>query len=178
VGTEYTKGFIKPQVGSSNDQTPTTPAAPKSETNSDLSYEVGPLAGKSIDGLMQKGNIDVNHRPQVKNDDGSSSTIFSVTVPIGKDGHSVSWDDKSKIAGYALVPSIANGKFLTPNGKKPDENDKKASGALEDKATDYYDDTRQHLGIFKTAAQAEAYTDKSHAWGNDGTDRKIYMPSK
>jgi hypothetical protein len=153
-------------------------ASPKQSATPDsqLTYDIGPQQGTSINGLVQRGNIDVNHRPQIKNADGSSSTIFSMTVPVGKDGHSVPWDSPN-VAGYALVPSIADGKFLTPNGKKPSETDKVAMQQLEDAATAHYDKTRQHLGVFSSDKAAETYAGSTHAWGNDGTARKVYMPS-
>lgn len=106
-----------------------------------------------------------------------------MTVPVGKDGHSLPWGDKG-IVGYALVPSIANGKFLTPDGKMPKnaENpktqaEKDALSQLEDAATNYYDKTRQQLGIFKTEKDADKYAGATHAYGADGTDRKVYVPS-
>lgn len=146
------------------------------EPSDDLAYDNGPQVGKSVDGLLKRGNVDVNHRPDIKNDDGSHSSINSMTVPLGKDGHSLPWGDKG-IVSYALVPSIADGKFLTPNGKMPKKGDEKANQALEDKATEYYDKTREHLGIFKTDTAANKYAGKTHAWGNDGTSKKIYHPS-
>jgi hypothetical protein len=179
---EYNQGTQQPQPQEENgdagdSQYPKAGVPVKAISEPQLTYDVGPLQGKPISGLVQRGNIDVNHRPQIKNADGSSSTIFSMTVPIGKNGHSVPWDSSS-IAGYALVPSIADGRFLTSDGKKPLENDRAAMQQLEDAATAHYDETRQHLGIFSSPETAEAYTKNSHAWGNDGTARKIYMPSK
>ena len=137
------------------------------------------MAGKSVPGLVQKGNIDVNHRPSITNYDGSKSSIFSVTVPIGKDGHSVSWDDPKKITAYALVPSIVNGKFLTPDGNIPHNYRSKnpAMQNLEESATKHYDQTRQHLGIFKSDSAADDYAGLTHAYGNDGTATKVYTPS-
>ncbi len=142
-----------------------------------LSYETGPLKGKSVSGMLHKGNIDVNHRIQVKNSDGSGSSIFSVTRPVDKDGKAVSWDSKG-IAGYALIPGIdEKGKFFTDDGKKPNEKDKKVIGTLEDRAADYYNKTGHHLGIFKTSKDADTYAGQTHAWTNDGTSRKIFTPS-
>jgi hypothetical protein len=139
-------------------------------------YDSGPLAGGAIAGMTQLGNIDVNHRPQIRNADGKISSIFSMTVPVGADGKSLPWGAKN-ITGYALVPSIANGKFLTPDGKKPDAKNQRAMQALEDKATEHYDKTRQHLGIFKTEDAANRYADATHAYVNDGTTRTVYAPS-
>jgi hypothetical protein len=124
--------------------------------------------------MVQQGNIDVNHRPSITNADGSHSGIFSMTVPVDSTGHSVDWGS-SKIANYALVPSIANGKFLTPDGKMPQG--KESIGKLEDEATKYYDKTHEHLGIFKTEDAANKYATATHAYVNDGTDKKVYTPS-
>lgn len=141
-----------------------------------LAYDTGPLAGKPIPGMVQRGNIDVNHRPGIANADGSHSSIFSMTVPVSKDGSPRSWDAKD-ISGYALVPSIANGKFLTPDGKKPDEKNKAAMEQLEGAATDYYNKTRQHLGVFKSDKDADTYAGQTHAWVNDGSAKSLYAPS-
>lgn len=102
-----------------------------------------------------------------------------MTIPIDKDGHSVSWDDPKKITSYALVPSIVDGKFLTPDGKIPRNYRQKnaAMSALEDEATKHYDQTRQHLGIFKTTDALDKYANATHAYGNDGTNKKVYTPS-
>jgi hypothetical protein len=148
---------------------------PDSQSNSPV-YDTGPLAGKPIPGMVQRGNIDVNHRPGITNADGSHSSIYSMTVPIGKDGSPRSWDAKD-INGYALVPSIANGKFLTPDGKKPDEKNKAAMEQLEGAATDYYGKTRQHLGVFKSDKDADRYAGQTHAWVNDGSSKALYAPS-
>jgi hypothetical protein len=99
-----------------------------------------------------------------------------MTIPISKDG-SV-WKGKYEDAPqYALVPSIANGKFLTPDGKKPNEKDKKAMEKLEDAATEHYAKTKEHLGIFATGDAADAYAGATHAYMNDGTNKKVYTPS-
>lgn len=139
-------------------------------------YDLGPLAGKPIPGMKQLGNIDVNHRPSILNDDGSHSSIYSMTIPIDKDGSvwSGNWD---KAPQYALVPSIANGKFMTPDGKIPARSDKAANAALEQNATDYYDKTRQHLGVFDSADAADQYATQTHAYSNDGTGKRVYAPS-
>jgi hypothetical protein len=139
-------------------------------------YDAGPLSGKPVPGMVEQGNIDLNHRPQIKNDDGSSSTIFSVTVPVDKDG-SV-WKGKyEKAPAYALVPSIVDGKFLTPNGKIPAKGDKQALQKLEDAATDHYSKSGEHLGIFQTPQAAEKFTDTSHAYGADGGKGYVFVPS-
>ena len=126
------------------------------------SSEIVKNNSKSVPGLVEQGNIDVNHRPIVWNDDGSPSTIFSATIPIGN-------------GKWALVPTIANGKFLTPDGKIPKESDKKAMAALEDKAEEYYKKTGEHLGIFNSQKAADDYADKTHAYMPDGSSEKVYV---
>ncbi len=155
-----------------------------------MTYDTGPLSGKPVPGLIQQGNIDLNHRPKIVNQDGSVSSIFSVTIPVNKDGSP--WKGKYENAPrYALVPSIADGKFLYPGGKMPRYADKPDSeltpqqrkqkqrelSILEDAATEHYDKTRQYLGIFKTGDDADRYADKTHAYVSDGSERRIYTPS-
>lgn len=140
------------------------------------SFDIGPKAGQPIPGMIQKGNVDVNHRPSITNEDGSHSSIFSMTVPVDQNGDV--WKGSYESAPrYALVPSIANGRFLTPNGKIPVKGDSKGLEALEKKSTDYYDKTREHLGIFASEKAANDYAEKTHAYMNDGTARKVYAPS-
>ncbi len=99
-------------------------------------------------GLVSPGNIDLNTRPIVKNSDGSVSTEYSTSFG----------DNKGR---EVLVPTIVNGKFLTPDGKKPKE------GSAEEKqmfkqAQKHYETTGENLGIFDSPAHADAYADKIH----------------
>jgi len=114
--------------------------------------------------MIEQGNIDVNHRPVIWNDDGTPSTIYSATVPAGN-------------GNFALVPTIANGKFLTPNGKIPNENDKKAMQALENAAYGRYKKTGEHLGIFNSEQAADDYAERTHAWMPNGGNEKVFIPS-
>lgn len=113
--------------------------------------------------MTEMGNIDVNHRPVIWNADGTPSTIFSATVPAGN-------------GKFALVPTIVNGKFLTPDGKIPKESDRKAMQKLEDAAYEHYKKTGEHLGIFNSEKAADDYADKTHAWMPDGGQEKVYLP--
>lgn len=169
------KGGADEPTPKTNGSAAPAPAAPAPE-KPQLTFDAGPDAGKSIDGMIERGNIDVNHRPSIKNADGSHSSIFSMTVPIGADNRPLPWGDP-KVRAYALVPSIASGKFLTPDGNMPAKGDKKALEKLEARATDYYDKTGQHLGIFATEQAANKYANATHAYGNDGSDRKVFAPS-
>jgi hypothetical protein len=139
-------------------------------------FDVGPQAGMPVSGMLAQGNIDVNHRPGITNADGTHSSIFSMTVPLNKDG-SVWSGAYERAPSYALVPSIANGKFLTPDGKKPDENNKQQMSQLEDAATQYYAKTRQQLGIFSSGNAADSYAGATHAYMNDGAPNKVFSPS-
>jgi hypothetical protein len=111
-------------------------------------------------GQLEPGNIDVNHRPVVKNADGSHSTIFSMTIPIG-DGR------------WALVPSIVNGKFLTQDGKMP--RGKQALQQLEDAAAEHFKKTGEHLGIFASQKAADSYAEATHAYMPNGRSEKVYV---
>lgn len=130
--------------------------------------------------MLQPGNIDVNHRIQIKNEDGTGSSIFSVTIPLDRRGNAIPWEVAGKsnpaIAKYALVPGIDNGgRFFTPDGKKPKSGHLDEDG--ENRAAAYYNQTRQQLGIFRTSEAADKYAAHTHAWTNDGTARKVFVPS-
>lgn len=87
----------------------------------------GPVAG-----LMEPGNIDLTKRPQVKNADGSVSTVRSMSFE--EDGKEV------------LIPTVS------PDGKILSDAD----------AIKLYRETGQHLGKFGSAAEADAYAQNLH----------------
>ncbi len=113
------------------------------------------------DGMVKVGNIDVNHRPIIHNKNGSVSTIFSVTVE-NPDGT------------FSLVPSIVDGKFLTPDGNMPE--DKKQTDDLKDRAEEHYRKTGEHLGVFKSEKAADDFANQTHAWTANGGKEKIFLP--
>ena len=111
-------------------------------------------------GLIEPGNINIWTRPTVQNADGSHSTELSISMADDQ-GHEV------------LIPLIANGKFMTPDGKIPPgpipKDWKKASPAwlaLRDAAWQRYEQTGEHLGKFATPEDADAYANILHNRGN------------
>ena len=98
-------------------------------------------------GEVALGNIDLDRRPVVHNEDGQISTEYSFTFP-----------DNGK---WVNVPSVVNGRFLTPDGKRPP----KGSQAEKDmgaRAFQYYKHTGQHLGIYDTRPNAEYAAEHIH----------------
>lgn len=103
-------------------------------------------------GLVEPGNIPIWNRPTVQNPDGSHSSEYSTSFR----------DDKGR---EVLVPTVVDGKFLTPNGKKPKEGSAEEK-AMFKKAWQHYLDTGQNLGKFSNADDADAYAGKLHSRGS------------
>jgi hypothetical protein len=101
------------------------------------------------DGMIEAGTLNLNGRPIIRNSDGSVSSEYSFSFG----------DEKGR---EVLVPTVVNGKFLTPDGKKP------KPGSPEEKqmykrAQQHYEQTGEHLGIFDTPEHADAYATRVHS---------------
>jgi len=111
------------------------------------------MVGANIKGLKESGNLPIWNRPDVQNADGSHSSEYSVSFQDPKTGYEV------------LVPTIVNGKFLTPDGKKPPVGSD-AEKAMKAAAWQHYLQTGENLGKFDNAADADAYAQQLHNRGS------------
>lgn len=92
----------------------------------------GQRALQDVPGMLEAGNLDLSRRPEVKNKDGSISTVRSMSVGI---------DGKEY-----LIPTVStDGKLLT-----------------EDEAVELFRKTGEHLGVFDTPEHATAYARQLH----------------
>src|SRR5207302_2927587 len=98
-------------------------------------------------GLVEPGNLNLSGRPVIQNADGSHSSEYSTSFGTDK--------------GEVLVPTVVDGKFLTPDGTKPLKGSKQEQ-QMYARARDHYRQTGQHLGIFDTPENADAYATAVH----------------
>lgn len=120
------------------------PNARQVETRNDKDTVIG-----KPEGLVEPGNLKLGNRPIIKNEDGSHSSEYSTSFA----------DEKGR---EVLVPTIVNGKFLTPDGKKPKEGSAEEK-AMFKRAWEHYEKTGEHLGIFDTPEHADAYANIVHS---------------
>jgi hypothetical protein len=107
--------------------------------------------GAKPKGMVEEGNLPVWNRPTVQNGDGSHSSEYSTSFE--QDGKEV------------LVPTVVDGKFLTPDGKKPKPGSPEEK-AMFKKAWQNYLDTGQNLGKFDGVKSADAYANTLHNRGS------------
>ena len=90
----------------------------------------------SVPGMVRLGNIDLSNRPIIRNPDGSSSTVFSMSFDV--DGKEV------------LVPGVGDGKTYPLRKLSTQE------------ALDQYKKTGKQLGVFNSPKEADSYAEKLH----------------
>lgn len=83
-------------------------------------------------GMLRLGNIDLNHRPIVRNPDGTISTVRAITV--GPEN-----------GRYFLLPTVVGKKVVSNQA-----------------AIDHWRKTGQHLGVFASEASADHYANQLH----------------
>lgn len=98
-------------------------------------------------GMVEPGNLPIWNRPIVRNADGSISSEYSI-----------SREDNGR---EVLVPTVVNGRFLTPDGQKPPEGSA-AEKAMFDRAWEHYRQTGENLGKFDNPDNADAYAEQLH----------------
>lgn len=90
------------------------------------------MAPGKVSGLVAPGNLDLTKRPVVKNGDGSISTVRSITITDGN-GRAI------------LIPTVVGGKVVS-----------------DEEAIKHYQQTGEHLGMFDSENDADAYAQTLH----------------
>ena len=110
---------------------------------------------QNVPGLIQQGNLDLTSRPVIQNADGSHSSEYSTSFE----------DEQGR---EVLVPTVVNGKFLTPDGKKPKPGSPEEK-AMFKRAWQHYLQTGEHLGIFDSPEHANSAAEQIHSRGQQLT---------
>lgn len=122
--------FTRAATGATSGPAPTPPPEPFALMAAAQMHSEGRLVEPQ--GQTTPGNIDLNNRPMVKNADGSTSTVRSITVTN---------DDGSAV----LIPTVIGDKVVSNKD-----------------AIDHYNKTGEHLGKFESEDAADAYASKLH----------------
>lgn len=110
--------------------------APASIGGTPSNYVTPAFANKKVPGMLQPGNIDLNARPDIKNSDGTHSSVYSTSSNI--DGKEV------------LYPGVGDG--VTYPYRR----------LTQTEALNQYRKTGKHLGIFDTPQSSDAYAQQLH----------------
>lgn len=103
-----------------------------------------PSHQRQTPGLVEPGNIDLANRPKVKNPDGSISTVYSIGI-VDKDPRSPRFGKEVLIPG--VIPDRAGRYYTDFQG---------------DAARRRYYESGQHLGVFDSSANSDAYGQRLH----------------
>lgn len=99
----------------------------------DSNYKYTMVPPESIKGLEQIGNIDLYNRPKVRNEDGSISTVRSISFA----------DDYGR---EILIPTVRDDGYIMSD----------------DEALSHFIRTGKHLGIFESIEAANEYAERLH----------------
>ena len=106
-----------------------------------------PMVNVAVPGQIEAGNINLKNRPIIKNDDGTVSTVRSISVGFG---------DKTY-----LLPTAINGQIVSDQD-----------------AINHFQNTGQHLGVFKDESTADSYAKKLSDQQGVMTAQSVVAPAQ